>query len=182
MLAVLGRILAICLGLITACYSPPQPDCGFACRHSGECPSDYFCAPDAICHRNGTPATTVCAIDARIDSARPIDAPPPDADTTAPQLYMTDPVSGASNVPTGQVVTIQFNEPVSGVSSTTFHLESSSVAIPGTVMTIDPFKYSFTPTSALPANATVTVYVDAGIFDGANNAFGATSFNFMTGP
>ncbi|HEX5060086.1 MAG TPA: Ig-like domain-containing protein [Kofleriaceae bacterium] len=125
----------------------------------------------------------MCAIDARIDSPRPIDAPPPDADITPPQIFMTDPVSGASNVPTSQVVTIQFNEPVSGVSNTTFRLESSSVSIPGTVMGIDPFKYAFMPASALPANATITVYVDAGIFDvPANNAFVPTSFDFMTAP
>lgn len=182
MLAVLGRILAICLGLITACYSPPQPDCGFACHRSGECPSDYFCAPDGVCHRNGTPASTVCAVDARIDSPRPIDAPPPDADTTPPQVFMTDPVDGASNVPTSQVVTIQFNEPVSGVSSTTFYLRENSTPIAGVVMTIDAFRYSFTPTSALPASATITVYIDAGIFDSSNNPFPGATFNFTTAP
>lgn len=177
----LGRILAICLALMAACYSPAQPDCGFACGRSGECPSDYFCAPDGICHRNGTPASTVCAIDARIDSPRPIDAPPPDADITPPQLFDTVPNPGDTNVSTASDVQIQFNEPVSGVSSVTFHLDSSSVNIPGAVTQVDPFIYIFTPTSALPASATINVYLDAGIADMVGNPFAPVMFSFMTG-
>jgi hypothetical protein len=47
---------------IVACYNPPEPDCGFVCGPSGECPADYACAvADNRCHRNGTPASLTCS-------------------------------------------------------------------------------------------------------------------------
>jgi hypothetical protein len=178
---VLGRILAASLCLVTACYSPPKPDCGFVCRQSGECPSDYFCAPDGICHLEGTPATMQCAIDARVDSPRPIDAPPVDADTTAPALFASAPTNGATNVARTSDVRLEFNEPVFNVSATTFTLSSSSVAIPGTVTAVDPYNHTFSPTSLLPASATITVQLTSAITDGSGNALVATSFSFQTG-
>ena len=178
---VLGRILVICLGLIAACYSPPQPDCGFVCRRGGECPSDYFCAPDGICHRNGTSATAACAIDARIDSPRPIDAPPPDADVTPPGVFGTSPVDGATGVPTSTVITVQFNEPVGGVDNTSFLVSSGPTAITGLIQPVDPLNWTFQPAS-LPANATINVELTSAIRDMAGNPLATYMFDFTTAP
>jgi hypothetical protein len=178
---VLGRILAICLGLITACYSPPQPDCGFVCRRGGECPSDYFCAPDGICHRNGTSPTAACAIDARADSPRPIDAPPPDADLTPPTLFATMPVANETGVPTSSVVRVQFNEPVMGVDLSSFRVVMGANPIGGSVSETDPLNWVFIPLSLLPANATFEVQLTTGIIDSSGNPFAGATFMFMTG-
>ncbi len=177
----LGRIRAVCLGLITACYSPPKPDCGFVCGHGGECPSDYFCAPDGICHLDGTPPTMPCAIDARVDSPRPIDAPTADADTTAPALFASMPANGDTNVARSTVVRVQFTEPVFGVSDTTFKASANASPIAGTVTASDPYNYTFTPTASLPATSTIVVQLTAGIADTIGNALVPTSFSFQTG-
>jgi hypothetical protein len=180
--AVLGRILAISLGLLAACYSPAQPDCGFVCGPGGACPSDYACAADGVCHRIGAPANLTCAVDARPDTPRPIDAPPADADVTPPQVLATDPVSGATNVPTSATVRVQFSEPVTNVGTTTFALESSGTPIAGTVTEIDPFNYQFAPTSPLPAGAPIDITLYSAIQDGSGNALATYGFSFTTAP
>ena len=53
------RLALVCLGFF-ACYSPPEPDCGFVCGPGGACPDDYTCASDNICHRNGTDPALMC--------------------------------------------------------------------------------------------------------------------------
>ena len=179
---VLGRILAISLGLLAACYSPAEPDCGFACPDDGPCPGGYACAADGICHRIGAPANLTCAVDARPDTPRPIDAPPADADVTPPMVLATDPVSGATNVPTSATVTVQFTEPVTNVGPTTFALEASGSPIAGTVTQIDPFNYQLTPTSPLPAGTTIDVSLRSGIQDGAGNALATYGYSFTTAP
>lgn len=178
---VLGRILAICLGLVTACYSPPAPDCGFVCRRGGECPSDYFCAPDGICHRNGTSPTVACAIDARVDSPKPIDAPPPDADTTPPSVFATAPASDETNVATSAVINVQFSEPVGGVDGSSFEVFAGSVQIAGSVTPIDPQNWTFTPTSLLPASTVIVVQLRNTITDSSGNALAGYTFEFTTG-
>ncbi|HEY0193824.1 MAG TPA: hypothetical protein VGC42_22060 [Kofleriaceae bacterium] len=53
-----------------SCYHVPEPGCGFVCGPDGACPGDYTCADDHRCHRNGTPASLVCAtLDAAPDAA-----------------------------------------------------------------------------------------------------------------
>jgi hypothetical protein len=175
-----GRILAICLALVTACYSPQQPDCGFVCAR-GECPSDYFCAPDGICHRNGTSPTTSCAIDARVDSPRPIDAPLPDADVTPPSVLTTLPQANATNVPTSDVVRVQFSEPVLGVDVTNFRLSTSTASIPGGISPSDPRNWTFIPQSLLPASTLIFVELTSTINDYSGNALIPHSFTFTTG-
>lgn len=60
----LGRLACLAvlsvIAPLSACYSPPEPACGFVCGSGGACPDDYTCASDNICHRNGTPATLTC--------------------------------------------------------------------------------------------------------------------------
>jgi len=182
--AVLPRILAICLVLTQApaCYSPAQPDCGFVCGTGGACPDGYTCASDGICHRDGTPASLVCAVDARPDSPQPIDAPPPDADTTAPTVFETQPANGATDVPVTTTIAVQFTEAVINVSASTFVVQSTATMIPGTIATVDPQTYTFTPTAALPASATIDVRLTSGITDVAGNPLAAgTMFSFTTG-
>lgn len=121
-----------------------------------------------------------CAIDARVDSPRPIDAPRPDADMVAPALFDSVPANGATNVARTTVVRVQFTEPVFNVSATTFALSSSSGAIPGTITADDPYNYTFTPTSLLPASTTIDVLLTSGIHDGVNS-LATTMFSFQTG-
>jgi len=181
--AVLPRILAICLVLTQAlaCYSPAQPDCGFVCGEGGACPDGYTCATDGICHRDGTPASLVCAVDARPDSPQPIDAPPPDADTTGPTVFDTNPANGATDVPVTAAISVQFTEAVINVSASTFVVQTGATTIDGTIAAIDPQTYTFTPTSALPATATIDVTLTSGITDIAGNPLAAgTMFSFTT--
>jgi hypothetical protein len=178
----LGRILAIWLGLLTACYSPAQPDCGFICGAGGDCPPDYACAADRVCHRIGAPADLRCAVDAAPDTPQPIDAPPADADITPPAVFATQPMSGDVNVATSATIRVQFNEPVMNVGTTTFALESSGSPIAGTVSQTDPLNYVFTPTSLLPANATIEVTLYSAIHDTSGNALAPTGFPFTTAP
>lgn len=178
----LGRILAVGLATLAGCYSPPQPDCGFACTRNGECPADYTCASDGVCHRNGSPANLICAADARIDSPRPIDAPPADADTTPPMLFATMPADGETNVPTTAVVRVQFDEPVLYVDISTFKLNDGGTPIAGGITQVDPYTYTFTPMAALPAGSTIEVTLTSDIFDMSGNALVATTFSFTTAP
>ena len=175
------RILAVCVVLMTACYSPDQPACGFPCGSLGECPSGYFCAADNICHRNGTPSTMTCGPDAMPDTPRPIDAPPPDADQQAPQLIVMMPGPFETNVPVTSTVYVQFNEPVQGITTSSFYLTTTSM-VAGTVSTIDARTYVFAPTASLPPNTTITVTLTNIITDQFGNPFIQTSYTFTTAP
>jgi hypothetical protein len=57
----LGILLAGHL-ILTACYSPYEPDCGFVCGSGGTCPDDYTCnSADNLCHLNGSSPSMTCA-------------------------------------------------------------------------------------------------------------------------
>jgi len=63
----MASLVALAVGaIVPACYSPPQPACGFVCGAGGACPADYTCAPllDNRCHLNGMPMTSCDMIDA----------------------------------------------------------------------------------------------------------------------
>lgn len=60
MLGRLARLAVLSAAALSACYSPPEPDCGFVCGSGGSCPDGYTCASDNVCHRNGTPASLSC--------------------------------------------------------------------------------------------------------------------------
>lgn len=174
-----GLILAICLALTTACYSPAEPDCGFACRE-GSCPGNYFCAPDRFCHKNGTSPTASCGFDARVDSPRPIDAPRPDGDITPPALQSSMPANGETGIPTTGVIHVFFSEAVGNVDTLSFLVASGATNIPGTVQTQDPTHYVFTPQNVLPSTATIDVTLTANIVDFAGNPLAQTTFSFQT--
>jgi hypothetical protein len=178
---VLGRILAICLGLMSACYSPPQPDCGFTCGRSGACPGDYFCGTDGVCHRNGTPASLVCMVDARVDAPRPIDAPRPDADATPPAVFATMPANGDVDVPVTSTVRVQFTEAVFNVE-TSFTVSTGPSPVLGSISSLDPLNYVFNPSTPLPAASTIDVTLGGSISDAAGNHLLVTTFSFNTVP
>ncbi len=176
-----ARILASCLGLWAACYSPDKPACGFRCAQSGECPDDYVCAADGWCHLSGSPDSTVCVVDAAPDTPQPIDAPPIDADTAAPTVFAITPADGATDVPTSETVRVEFDEPVYGVSATSFLVSANATNLPGTVTSIDPYNYLFTPTSLLPPATTITVTLTSDIVDGSANPLATFTSAFTTG-
>jgi hypothetical protein len=65
--------LALALG---GCFSPDKPVCSFSCgTTSPQCPDDYTCQADGICHLNGQPITQCPFADAAMapDMSVPLD-------------------------------------------------------------------------------------------------------------
>src|SRR5690606_15623295 len=124
----------------------------------------------------------ICAADARIDSPRPIDAPPADADITPPMLFASMPANGETDVATTAVVRVQFDEPVLNVNVSTFKLDSGGTPIAGGITQIDPYTYTLIPTPGLPAGATIEVTLTSDIIDMSDNALAMTTFSFETAP
>lgn len=88
-----GLRIALSVGAAAGCYEVPEPDCGFICGPSASCPAHYTCADDHYCHRDGAPASLVCAApdaplvtDAAADAARDAIDATPDAMADAPDL------------------------------------------------------------------------------------------------
>ena len=169
---------SLAITALAACYSTPQPDCGFLCGPAGECPDNYQCGSDNVCHRAGSPASLVCGVDAAVDSPRP------DADVTPPTLTSSTPAANATGVAASSAITIVFSEPVIGVDTSTFRVDAAGSAIGGPVTSSSPTTYTFTPSAPLTANATITVTLLAGIHDGAGNVLAPapTTFSFQTAP
>src|SRR4051812_34869787 len=103
----LWSLLTAAAGTLSACYKAPEPDCGFVCGPMNACPEDYTCATDGRCHRNGTPASLVCGVDAGVD-ARVVDSRVADADLTAPTVMATSPLDNASNVDVTSTIVVTF--------------------------------------------------------------------------
>ena len=180
------RILAVCLVMMSGCYSTPQPDCGFVCGPLGECPEGYQCASDQRCHRVGAPASLMCESppDARVprDAAPDAELDAPDAaDMTPPTVFATVPTNATTDVSRTTTITVTFDEAVTGVNTTTFTVAIGGTAVTGTITAQSTSTYIFTPDAMLTANATVTVSLDGAITDIAGNALAATTFSFQTG-
>lgn len=111
------------IAALAACYSPPEPDCGFACGPSGACPPDYTCAPDRVCHRNGAAAGLTCP--GRADAA--VDSP-----SAGPQVLNLDPALNATGVPVDQIVRMVVDRDLFGVSNSTFYLLDANGQVAGT--------------------------------------------------
>jgi hypothetical protein len=73
-LLVVGAGLTAIVAGTQGCYTTFEPDCGFVCGAQGECPSDYACATDNICHKTSAPADLVCFYDAAAGEPLPVDA------------------------------------------------------------------------------------------------------------
>jgi hypothetical protein len=186
----LETICIVTLGL-TACYEPPQPDCGFYCGAGGACPEDYTCTADNRCRRNG--AADMCVPDAGVVGRDEggYDGTLVDADITPPMVLMTSPSDAATNVPVTVPIFVQFTEPVFNVSSLTFSAVAGALVIQGQIevagVPADYTTHQLTPTDPLPAGEPVTVTLTNQIYDGSGNALatpgsGQLTFTFTTEP
>ena len=105
-------------------------------------------------------------------------------DTAAPRIVGRTPGSGATNVSRFAVATARFDEPVTGVSSSSFRIRDtvSGSVVPAT-LTYDSSRREARAAvgSRLPAERVFRVEVSTAIKDGAGNAVAATSWTFTTG-
>ncbi|MDX2086589.1 MAG: Ig-like domain-containing protein [Kofleriaceae bacterium] len=99
------------------------------------------------------------------------------ADVTAPFISGRSPAVGATNVSASSVVTVFFNENVTGVSSATLKLAPG-----GGTVSYNPMTRTATlvPTSQLSTGTTYTVSILAGIQDLAGNPLAPGSWSFTT--
>ncbi|HSD90306.1 MAG TPA: Ig-like domain-containing protein [Kofleriaceae bacterium] len=172
------RALLLTVSLTAACYSPPEPDCGFFCGPGSACPADYHCAHDGVCHRDGAPATLSCGIDAAVDAPRPpgFDA----ADNNRPQVLSTSPVSNGVNVALTMPITVTFDEPVLNVTTATFVALIGSTAYMGTVTPASQSVYTFAPINSWPLGTQVQVELYSTITDLSGNGLLPFYFSFTT--
>ena len=86
-------------------------------------------------------------------------------------------------VRTSTTVTVELNEPVANVDTSTF-LVAAPTSVAGTVSAIHAARYVFSPSSALPSNTAITVTLTSGITDTAvsPNTLVTTQLGFTTGP
>lgn len=137
---------------LAGCYNPPEPDCGFTCGPSNACPTDYTCASDHICHRDGFAGTC---------PARTVDA---STDAAAFSIGTTTPADGATGVPVDQVITANVDRDVDGVDNSTFSLQQG--AAPVTAMasySLGQFHLRLAPALQLAPSTTYTAVIAAGI-------------------
>jgi hypothetical protein len=172
---VLGRTLAVSTSLaLAACYSPPQPACGFACGPSGACPAGYYCARDGRCHLDGTPESPPCAWDAAIPEGLP------DAES-APFVISRSPGVDATGVSVTTSVTAVFSEDVVGVDTLSFSLFDGSSVL-ATVSYV-PTTATLTPASQLSGNTLYSARLLLTITDLSGNGLtGLLDWGFTTAP
>lgn len=112
------------------------------------------------------------------------------ADTTAPTVISTVPVSGATSIPTNQIVSVTFSEVMDSATITatgTFTVAVAGVggaAVPGTVSYAGSIA-TFTPSSALTPSTEFTATITTAAEDLSGNALAANyvwSFTTGTGP
>ncbi len=101
-------------------------------------------------------------------------------DTTSPVIIDRYPVPNATNVPLKPVITVVFNEPVTGVNTSSFTLTGSNV--PNYYVMYDEATRTatLTPGSNLQNNSTYTVTLFNTIKDRYNNALQNASWTFTT--
>lgn len=92
----------------------------------------------------------------------------------------TTPANAASGVSRTTTITVNFDEAVMNVDTTSFAVAIGGNGVAGTLMQTAQ-TYVFTPSSMLMPNATVTVALSAAITDLAGNPLMQVSFSFGTG-
>jgi hypothetical protein len=101
------------------------------------------------------------------------------ADTFAPNVRVSAPANGDTNVPVNSNIVVTFDEPVGNVTATSFQVNGG--AITGTLTPSNNNKvWTFDPASDLPAGSTITVSLSAAIEDLSGNTLTATSYSFTT--
>jgi len=164
---------------VSSCYSPPTPDCGFACNTSNQfqCPPDYTCAmADQTCKLNTAPAGMRCQSDAAPDLT------PKDANTMTPMVTSRVPDDGATNVSRTAAITATFSHDVVPPDNTNFLVMDNSVQLPGNyVYTTASKTASFEPAPALPGGHLITVTLTSGIVSSsAPSPIMTTTWSFTT--
>ena len=100
-------------------------------------------------------------------------------DTTPPQVTSRSPAPGATGVSASTNVTATFNEPVQGVSGSTFTLRQGTTSVAASVGYDATSRTALLdPSSNLVAGATYTASLTSGIRDLAGNALAALSWSF----
>jgi hypothetical protein len=171
----LGRILGVgIIAALAACYSPPEPDCGFACGPSGACPADYTCAADHVCHRNGAAAGLTCP--GRPDAG--IDAP-----SAAPQVLSLDPEMNATGVQVNQIVRMVVDRDLFGVDDSTFYLGDTDGPVAGTTQyQMFSLMAEIRPNLQLKPSMLYGVAVGPGITSASGAPLTPFMWSFTTGP
>ncbi len=104
-------------------------------------------------------------------------------DTAAPAVSSRTPAPGATGAAYDGSIVAKFNEPVTGVSASTFVLRTASGATVSAAVSYDAANRRATlrPTKPLAGEAKYTASLTAGIKDSTGHALPATSWTFTTG-
>jgi hypothetical protein len=88
------RSLSACawIALAAACYSTPQPNCTFKCGPNADCPANYACDTDGVCHLISGNTLLACNLP---DAASTPDSPvsTPDSPISTPDSPVSTPDS-----------------------------------------------------------------------------------------
>jgi len=104
------------------------------------------------------------------------------ADTTNPVVLSKYPESDTTGNPLKPVISISFNEPVTGVNSTSFNLKQGGTAVTPVYVIYDPATNTatLTPNTNLSNNTVYTVTLTSSIADRAGNTLAGINWNFTT--
>ncbi|MDJ0339068.1 Ig-like domain-containing protein [Cryobacterium sp. PH31-O1] len=103
--------------------------------------------------------------------------------STTPKVTAQNPASGATGVPTNVRPSLTFNEPVTGVSNTTFTLKQGTTAVPASVTYSTTTRTAtLTPTAVLATDKPYTLSMTTAIKSASGGSLTATSWVFTTGP
>ncbi len=111
----------------------------------------------------------------------------PGADLVSPTIVTQSPVNGATGVPAGSSITVEFSERVvpSTVNSASavLRINATSVIVDGS-LGLDAARkvLTFTPAAPLQASTLYRFTLTNAISDTAGNSLSATTFTFTTGP
>jgi hypothetical protein len=162
----MGRLLAIA-AVLSGCYSPPSPTCGFICGTGYSCPGGYTCNDeDHRCHLDGTTEHCEAYADADIPDASPY-----------PMVISTTPEANAQGVIINAFVSATFNVPVGNVNSTTFSVVSDGTSLDGFTDVIAE-QAVFEP-HHLPSGKTVVATITPGITDEAGRSVPMYTWSFQ---
>jgi len=106
-----------------------------------------------------------------------------EVDGICPEVIITDPLNGATNVPTNKVITATFNEVMesSTINENTFFVKNGGDIVSGQV-TYSGTTATFTPASLLDANTVYIATVTRGAMDPMGNFMrNDTTWSFNTG-
>lgn len=100
-----------------------------------------------------------------------------------PEVILTNPLNGVTNVVTNKIITATFNETMepASINETTFILKKGSTSVSGTV-TFSGITATFTPSALLDANSVYTATITRGATDLMGNVMKADyTWSFNTG-